>query len=183
MLDSLITSKTRIKLLTKFFMNPGTESYLRKLAKECNESTNSIRLELNRLKKANLLDSKNSGRTILYFANKKHALFNEICSLIEKYMGIDKIIDKLVKKIGHVDSAYLIGDYAKGIDSGLIDIVLIGAINTSQLEKIAMKRGKEISRKIRTLVLTPSELRALWVQLGMDHALLIWGKPIKLKKT
>ena len=64
MLDTLITSKTRIKLLIKFFMNPGTRAYLRELALEFNESTNSVRVELNRLSKAKIITSENVGRTI-----------------------------------------------------------------------------------------------------------------------
>ena len=55
MLDSLITSKTRVKLL-KFFMNPETRSYLRSLAEEFGESTNAVRVELNRLEKAGILN-------------------------------------------------------------------------------------------------------------------------------
>ena len=73
MLDSLVTSKTRIKLLLKFFINPHTKAYLRELAKEFGESTNAVRLELNRLTKANLLVSKNKGRTVMYNANTDHA--------------------------------------------------------------------------------------------------------------
>ena len=133
MLDTLITSKTRVKLLMKFFLNPGTRAYLRGLAAEFGESTNSIRVELNRLSEAKLLSSESSGRTIEYRANVNHALFGEIHSLVEKYMGVDQIIDKLVKKLGDVKSAYLIGDYAKGIDSGLIDIVLVGNIDKINL--------------------------------------------------
>ena len=179
MLDTLITSKTRIKLLMKFFMNPDTRAYLRELASEFGESTNSIRVELNRLSKAKLLSSKNAGRTIEYRANTKHTLFNEIHSLVEKYMGIDQVIDKLVKRLGKVEAAYLIGDYARGIDSGLVDIVLVGDIDKIALDRIAEKRGKDMSRKIRPLVLNKKELQDLWLQLGMNQALLIWGDPVK----
>ena len=178
MLDTLITSKTRVKLLMKFFLNPGTRAYLRELASEFGESTNSVRVELNRLTEANLLSSESSGRTIQYSANVNHALFHEIHSLVEKYMGIDQIVDKLVKKLGYVESAYLIGDYARGIDSGLIDIILIGKINKMELDRIAGRRSKDISRKIRPMIVTVKELRSLWEQLNMDHALLIWGNPI-----
>ena len=178
MLDSLITSKTRLKLLMKFFLNPGTRAYLRELAKEFNESTNSIRVELNRLSDAKFLSSENAGRTIEYHANVNHPLFDEIRSLVKKYMGIDQVIDKLVKKLGEVKTAYLIGDYARGIDSGLIDIILVGKINKVELDRIATKRGKEISRKIRPMVVTVKELQSLWEQLNMEHALLIWGAPI-----
>ena len=160
-------------------MNPETRAYLRELATEFDESTNSIRVELNRLSKAKLLSSKSSGRTIQYRANTKHTLFNEIHSLVEKYMGIDQVIDKLVKKLGKVEAAYLIGDYARGIDSGLVDIVLVGDIDKIALDRIAEKRGKDISRKIRPLVVTKQEIQSLWFQLGMNKALLIWGDPIK----
>ena len=182
MLDSLITSKTRLKLLMKFFMNPGTRAYLRELAKEFNESTNSIRVELNRLSDAKFLSSENAGRTIEYHANVDHPLFDEISSLVKKYMGIDQVIDKLVKKLGEVKTAYLIGDYARGIDSGLIDIVLVGNINKTELDRIATVRGQEISRKIRPLVVTKQELQQLWNQLDMNHALLIWGEEIIAQK-
>ena len=62
MLESLITSKTRTKLLLKFFLNPGTSAYLRGLAEEFGESTNGVRVELNRLSEAGLLESADEGR-------------------------------------------------------------------------------------------------------------------------
>ena len=145
MLDSLVTSKTRIKLLLKFFINPGTKAYLRELAKEFGESTNSVRLELNRLTKANLLVSQNSGRTILYNANTDHTLFRDIQSIALKYVGIDHIIDNMVQSLGEVKAAYIIGDYAKGQDSGIIDLVLIGEINHAILQQLIEKTEKLIN--------------------------------------
>ena len=162
----------------KFFLNPNTRGYLRELANEFGESTNSIRVELNRLSDANLLTSEQEGRTVQYSANKKHAMFEEIQSLVQKYMGMDQIIDKLVSKLGKVKSAYLIGDYARGIDSGLIDIVLVGDINKQELDKVAMRRGRDLERTIRPLVVSVKQLRSLWDQLSMDQSLLIWGDPI-----
>jgi len=179
MLDTLITSKTRVKLLMKFFLNPGTRAYLRELAMEFGESTNSVRVELNRLSKAKIISAENVGRTIEYHANTEHSLFKELQSLVLKFSGVDQIIDTLIKKLGDVNTAYLVGDYARGIDSGLIDIILIGKINKMELDRVAEKRGKDISRKIRPMVVTVQELRTLWKQLNMDHALLIWGKPVE----
>ena len=179
MLDTLITSKTRVKLLMKFFLNPGTRAYLRELASEFDESTNSVRIELNRLSKANIISAENVGRTIEYHANAEHSLYNELQSLVRKYSGVDKLVETLIKKLGDVKTAYLVGDYARGIDSGLIDIVLIGKINKNELDRIAERRGKDISRKIRPMVVTIKELRSLWEQLNMDHALLIWGDPVE----
>ncbi len=178
MLDTLITSKTRVKLLMKFFLNPGTRAYLRELALEFGESTNSVRVELNRLSKAKIITAENVGRTIKYHANKEHSLFNELKSLVRKYAGVDKLVETLIEKLGDVKTVYLVGDYARGIDSGLIDIILIGKVNKVELDRIAERRSKDISRKIRPMVVTINELRSLWEQLNMDHALLIWGNPI-----
>ena len=175
MLDSLVTSKTRIKLLLKFFINPGTKAYLRELAKEFGESTNSVRLELNRLTKANLLISQNSGRTILYNANTDHTLFRDIQSIALKYVGIDHIIDNMVQSLGEVKAAYIIGDYAKGQDSGIIDLVLIGEINQAILQQLIEKTEKLINRKIRPMILTKKEFKKLNKPLDIKHALPIWG--------
>ena len=172
MLDSLVTSKTRIKLLLKFFINPGTSAYLRELAKEFGESTNSVRLELNRLTKANLLVSQNRGRTILYNANIDHTLFKDIQNLALKYVGIDRIIENMVKSLGEVQYAYIIGDYAKGKDSGIIDLVLIGKINQEILHQLIEKTEKLINHKIRHITLTKKELNK---SLDIEHAIPIWG--------
>ena len=160
-------------------MNPGTRAYLRELASEFGESTNSVRVELNRLSKAKIISSENIGRTIQYHANSEHALFNELQALVRKYAGVDKLVEILIKTLGDVKTAYLVGDYARGIDSGLIDIILIGNINKMELDRISERRGKDISRKIRSMVLTIKELQILWNQLNMDQALLIWGSPVE----
>ena len=175
MLESLVTSKTRIKLLLKFFINPSSRAYLRGLAKEFNESTNSIRVELNRLTKSDLLVSNNKGRTVLYKANIKHTFFKDIQNVVLKYVGIDDLVENMVSKLGDVKSAYIIGDYANGTDSGIIDLVLIGEINQDILNKLTSKTEALINRKIRSVVLTKKEFKKLNKTLDIDNSLLIWG--------
>ena len=175
MLDSLVTSKTRIKLLLKFFINPDTKAYLRELSKEFGESTNSVRLELNRFTNANLLISQNKGRTILYNANTNHSFFKDIQNIALKYVGIDHIAENLAKTLGEVKSAYIIGDYAKGIDSGIIDLILIGNIDREIHQQFIQKTEKLINRKIRSMLLTEEEFKKLDKTLDIDHALPIWG--------
>ena len=175
MLDSLITSKTRIKLLLKFFINPGTKAYLRELANEFGESTNSVRLELNRLTKANLLESQNRGRTVVYNANTKHTFFKDIKNIALKYVGIDRIAEDIVQSLGEVKSAYIIGDYAKGVDSGIIDLIIIGEIDQEILRQFIKKMEKIINRKIRPMILTKKEFKRLDKTLDIKHAFPIWS--------
>ena len=175
MLESLITSKTRIKLLLKFFINPSTKAYLRELAKEFDVSTNSIRLELNRLEKSNLLTSQAQGRTVQYQANIQNTLFKDIRSIALKYVGIDSLIENIISKLGDLRSAYIIGDYAHGMDTGIIDVVLIGNIDKDILNQLVEKTEILIHRKIKWLILEEEELKKLKDTLDISHALKVWG--------
>ena len=175
MLESLITSKTRIKLLLKFFINPSTKAYLRELAKEFDASTNSIRLELNRLEKSKLLISKTQGRTVQYQANTKNNLFKDIRSIALKYVGIDSLIENIISKLGDLRSAYIIGDYAHGMDTGIIDVVFIGDIDRDILYQLVEKTEILIHRKIKWLILKEKEFKRLKNTLDISHALKVWG--------
>lgn len=162
MLKSLITSQTRIKLLLKFFLNPQTEGYLRGLANEFGESTNSIRVELNKLTKSQLLTSKTSGRNKVYNANTHHPLFEDIRNIVLKSTGIDKVVENIIHKIGALDLAFIRGDYAVGNDSGLIELVLVGTdLNQHEVERVSKKTEMLIERKISRMILTPKEHETL----------------------
>lgn len=170
----LISSKTRIKLLVRFFFNPQTRSYLRELSKEFNVSTNSVRKELNQLTKTNLLKCEKNGRQVHYMANQKHPLFPELKSMVGKVMGIDHVIDDLVGRLGDLERAYLIDDYAEGKDTGIIDLLLVGNINQYHLNDLSRKTERYIKRKIRTLVLNKDEYSDFEARLKDRAWLLIW---------
>ena len=84
MLEALISSKTRIKILVKFFLNDNLTSYLRGMEEEFGESTNSIRIELNRFEKAGFLQSFSKGNKKIFKVNNTHPLFREINSIVKK---------------------------------------------------------------------------------------------------
>lgn len=174
MLDSLITSKTRLKLILKFFLNPDASGHLRSLATEFGESTNAVRTELNRLTDAGLLETVQKGRSIDYKVNQKHTLFPEIHSIVKKYLGIDEIIESIVMQLGNIELALITGDYALGIDSGLIDLVLVGEIDKGYLQNLIEKSEVLIHRKIRSLVLSDNEFEQLKGKLSKERTLLLW---------
>lgn len=147
MLESLITSKTRIKLLVKFFVTSANSGHLRGLATEFNESTNAIRKELNQLSVAGYLQKKEVRNKIAYNANTNHPMFALLQQVVHKYLGLDVIVTQIVDRMGNVTCIQLIGDYAKGIDSGVIEINICGnAINTDYTKSIVPKI-KEITNR------------------------------------
>lgn len=172
MIESLITSKTRIKILLKFFLNSHTRSYLRGLESEFGESSNAIRVELNRMENAGLLKSESEGNRKFFRANTGHPLFDDIHNILRKYVGIDRIIDEVVLKLGDIKQVYVTGDFAQGHDSALIDLVLIGdSINQPYLHELVNKAQDLIKRKIRVLTLKLNEVEQY---LDIENALLIW---------
>ncbi|TFV97251.1 ArsR family transcriptional regulator [Algoriphagus kandeliae] len=168
MLDSLVTSKTRIKLLLKFFSHTNS-GYLRSLAKEFEESTNSVRVELNRLTEAGLLLSEEDGKTKVYKANQGHPFFQEIKNMVSKFLGLDDLMERIVKRMGDVEKAYIVGDYAKGIDSGTVQMILIGNnLDQEYLDFIRQKTFEKVNRQVEVDILDSDP--------GDVQGILIFGK-------
>lgn len=175
MLEALITSKTRLKLLLKFFLNSSNTSYLRGLEPEFGESTNAIRIELNRFEKADLLLSKTEGNKKYYQANTKHPLFPEIHKLLLKHIGLDKVIEKVINKLGHLSEVYLVGDLAKGQDSKVMDFWFVGEnLDKKYLMNLVSKAEEIIKRKIRYIILDNTELQDFLLNKSQSELLLIW---------
>lgn len=168
MLDSLITSKTRQKLLVKFFSNPKNMGHLRGLAEEFGESTNSIRKELNNLCEAGLLLKTEEKNRVDYQANPNHVFFTNLQDLIQKYLGLDKLIHAVLERMGQVSQIALVGDYARGIDSGRIEVQITGPqLNEDYLvhvsEKLKSLIDKEVIFEVRTSI-SDSEALLLYSQ-------------------
>ena len=173
-LSGIITSKLKIKILIRFFLNPDSQSYLRGLASEFNVSSNAIRTELNNLSKSNLITHTKSGRKILYKANTKHPLFPELGSMVKKVLGVDKMIESIITRLGDIEKAYLLDDYAQGKDTGIIDLLLVGDIDNFHLHDLSKKTERYLKRKIRHLVLTKDEFENFKKDLQNRPSLLIW---------
>ena len=176
-LKGLIGSATRVKLIMRLFLNPHARSYLRELAREFSVSTNAVREELNQLSRTDLLKVEKEGRNVFYRANTDHALFPELRSMVQKVMGIDQVIDGIVQRLGKLERAYLIDDYAEGKDTGVIDIVLFGNIDQYQLNDLCRKTERYISRRIRTIVVDKEEPALSLIDLERKAHVLIWEAP------
>ena len=149
MLEALITSKTRLRMLIKFFIGPSNKGYLNGLATEFNESTNSIRKELNNLSDSGYLKKKKLNNKVIYKANKIHPMFKILQKIVRQHLGIEEIVNTIISKIGDVHKIVLVGDYARGKDSGLINIVIIGKkINEKYLDSLKVKLKNKINRDV-----------------------------------
>lgn len=174
MLDTLVSSKTKIKLLLKFFLNSNNTAYLRNLEAEFGESTNAIRLELNKFEESGLLNSYSESNKKIFKANTKHPLYPEINSIIRKYIGIDKIIDSIVSRLGEPDHVWLVGNLARGLNSDTIELKISGNVDKDYLEELVQKVEQTINKKLKIELL--SEVESLVITNKLEPSLLLWSK-------
>lgn len=161
MLSELFTSKTRIQLLLKLFLNPDVSCYLRELAAEFSVSPHAIKTELDSLAEAGYLTREKQGRSLFFRANTGHPFFPELHSIVKKSLGIDRVIEEVRQRLGQIQAVYILDDYAQGKDSGLIDLLLVGEVDSTCLEGYIRITEEKTRRKLRVLVVTGGEFDGL----------------------
>ena len=159
-LDKIFTGKIRVQLLTKLLLNPASTVYLRGLERDLGVSSNTVRLELNKLSDMQLIqeqtDDENT-KTKYYTVNTKHPMFKSLRGVIMQYVGLDQIIENVLDKLGNVDEVYLTGDLALGKNSPFVDLVLVGDIDKAYLYNLIEKAEVLINKKIRVGLYLPQE--------------------------
>jgi hypothetical protein len=177
MIETLISSKTRIKLLLKFFLNSKNTSYLRNLEDEFGESSNAIRLELNRFEKAGFLESASNGNKKMFTVNTHHPLFPDINRILMKMTGLEYVVDYVLQRLGDLEKVYLVGNLSKGKDTQIIDLVLVGDnLNKTFLLEQIEKAEKKIHKKIRYVHFGIKEFDLGKIREPGMHPLLLWSK-------
>ena len=168
-LSALITSKTRLKLLLKLFSHPDASGHLRGFAEEFGDSTNSVRIELGKLQEAGLIESFAEGQKVIYRPNSKNPFYLELTKLVSKYLGFDQLVERVLSQLGDLQAAYVIGDYANGLDTGVIELALVGDVDQTYAVTLAEKGEKELRRKVLLAFLEDevslenvSKLKLLW---------------------
>jgi len=158
LLDSLIQSRTRLRLLTRFFLNPEQGGYLRGLEKELGENSNALRVELNRFEESGLVTTEWKGNRKWFFVNRAFPLFDELHSIAMKHFGIDQVIETVLRKIGAVDAVYLVGELAAGLDSDTVELLILASdVNRPELDRLTVKAEILIGRKISYVIGKPGQ--------------------------
>lgn len=133
MLKALFSSNTRIKLLTTFLLNPDEEYFIRELTRKLDEQINSIRRELDNLKKIGLLRSKTRNRKKYYIVDKNFLIFNELKTIILKTNHFDEDLVRGVSRLGDVEFMILSGMFV-GKEGAQADMLVVGDIDKNKLQ-------------------------------------------------
>ncbi len=154
MLEALIRSRARIKVLTWFLMHPDQEYHLKGLGQELGENNNALRRELNRLEGIGLLESRWRGRAKFYRINRQHPLYPELRSIVIKTTGLGQTLRAELARLGQVDQAFLYGSFAAGREDAWsdIDLMVIGQVDLDRLREILRDLEHRLGREINETV-------------------------------
>ena len=148
----LFSGKIRVALLTKLLLNPVSKVYLRGLERDLGVSSNTVRLELNKLQEMHLIQvqaDEENAKVKHYAVNQAHPMFQTLRGIILQFVGLDQIVDQIIKKLGNVDQVYLTGELAEGKNSPFVDLVLVGNVDRPYLYQLIEKVEPLIQKKVR----------------------------------
>lgn len=208
MLDVLVKSAVRRKLLGFFVINPSEAFYPRQIAQELDESPHAVGLEIKYLVKNGLLEKIKTKQGVYYKWNHQYPFSEQIKSVVaamkrmhndemqsipdmtwRRYLGkaIDDIVDAVVKQY-QPEKIILFGSAASGRagpDSD-IDILVIKRTQLKPLERLRqiapiLPRNYDVA--IDCVVWTPQEIEANRNQnLFLKHEILKKGKVLYERK-
>ena len=176
-LDNIFSGKIRIALLTKLLLNPASKVYLRGLERDLGVSSNTVRLELNKLQKMHLIEAQEDSENTKvknYLVNQGHPMFKTLRGIIMQFVGLDQIVDQIIKKLGNLDQVYLTGDLAEGKNSPFVDLVIVGNVDKSYMYQLIEKVEPLISKKIRVGLFKPTDFSED-MMVGIEHKLALIG--------
>ena len=90
---------------------------------------------------------------MVYEVDKTNPFYAELVSMISKFLGFNDLLEMALEKIGNLQEAYVVGDYARGVDSGTIHLVLVGEVSEEILKMLVQKVTHKINREIEVMVL------------------------------
>ena len=95
--------------------------------------------------------------------------------MVSKYLGFDQLIESVLEKVGDLEAAYVVGDYAAGVDSGTIELVLVGNVYTDVIDDLVERVESRINRKIKYSLIS-EDLDGL-VRPNLKLFWLVWSMP------
>jgi predicted nucleotidyltransferase len=160
MLETLLGSRLRAKVLGWLFSHPDERYFVRQLTALMKEDSTNVSRELARLEKTGILVKNTEGKQKYYQANRQSPIFNELHGLILKTVGVADIIKKALEpRIADIKLAFIFGSVAKRAENRFsdIDLLVVGDITFGELVDIISTAEGALNRELNPVVYTLAE--------------------------
>jgi DNA-binding transcriptional ArsR family regulator len=159
MLQHIIPSKARRKIMELFFHNINESHYLRKIVRDVDEEVNAVKRELDILSEAKVLHKEKRLNKIFYTLNRNYIYFDEFLRIYAKTMPIAAKIYKNIPKIGKAKFIAMSTKFIKkiSIKEDEIYLLFVGTIVVPEIVQIIAEVEKDFGREINYTVMTEEE--------------------------
>lgn len=160
LLEDLIISRVRVKMLSLFLNNPAMIYHVREVVRQVGEEINAVRRELAHLEKAGMLAKEQRANRLFYRFRKEYPLYYELMELVGKTSGLGWDIVKNKAKLGKIKFAMLSGRFLRGLPhkSGSdVDLLIVGSVVLQELGAFVKAEEVKKERELNYTVMTEEE--------------------------
>lgn len=162
LLDDIIISRVRVKILTFFLSNPGMIFHVRDIVRRLDEEINAVRRELGHMEKAGMVSKEQRANRLFYMFRKDYPLFYELMELIGKTSGLGADLLKNKVKLGKIKYAMISGRYLRGVQKKSatdVDLLIVGNVVLPELAQIVKAEEVRRERELNYTVMTEDEFQ------------------------
>lgn len=160
MLEDIIISRVRVKILTLFLSHPSVIFHVRDIVRRCNEEINAVRRELAHMEKAGMVAKEQRANRLFYAMRREYPLYCELLALIGKTSGLGWEILKNKAKLGKIKFAMISGALLRGIpkqDASDVDLLVVGTVVLPELAQLVKAEEVRRERELNYTVMTEEE--------------------------
>jgi len=160
LLEDLIISKVRVKMLELFLTNPGKIFHVREIVRRLDEEINAVRRELLHMEKASMVTKEQRANRLYYGFRKDYPLYFELLELVAKTTGLGKDILKNRAKLGKIKFAMMSGRFMRGLSrvgTTDVDLLIVGSVVLPELGQIVKSEEMRRDRELNYTVMTEEE--------------------------
>jgi len=159
MLADLITSQSRIKLLSVLLAQPSEMFHVRELVRRTGDEINAVRRELLFLEKKGILTREPRANRVYYSLSKNYPFYFDLLRMGSKITGLGDAILKNRVKIGRIKYAMFSGKFARRMEKGPtdVDFIIVGTIVLPELAVLIRDEERRLGREINYTVMTEEE--------------------------
>ncbi|MFC1647173.1 hypothetical protein ACFL1A_02705 [Patescibacteria group bacterium] len=160
MLEDIIISRVRVKMLQLFLSNPGAMFHVRDTVRRIGEEINAVRRELAHMEKAGMMTKERRANRLFYTFRKDYPLYYELMELVSKNSGLGYNIIKNKAKLGKIKFAMMSGRFARGIpkrSSTDVDLLIVGTVVLPELAQLIKNEESKRQHELNYTVMTDEE--------------------------
>ena len=159
MLTKLFGSEARVKVLSLFMLNAGSEYYLREIAQRTGLAVRSVQRAVEDLCEIQILGREKRGNSIYFRLNGQNPIVADLKGVFLKTVGLGDLLRNALSENTQIDAAFIYGSIAKGEETATsdIDLALIGEVPPRELSDLLSDLEERTGREINATVFTRKE--------------------------